>query len=345
MDGPSQELRSSRQLTLAQTGRRKTRHLGLIAKVTGGAVGLLAVAATSGAAFEWIASTNDATAYPATGHLVDVGGHNMYLACSGEGSPTVVLDAGLGGSSLDWSLVQPDLAKTTRVCSFDRAGMGRSERVSSPRSPVYLAEELHDLLIKAGVPGPFVLVAHSLSGKNARLFAAAYPTEVAGMVLIDARSEYVDARLPKAEAEHFGFALRLQGAVFSIGRRLGLARAFARTLVGEVGLPDEIATQMVLQQTQPSAIDETIAEGDARSADDAALAGALLGRMPLVVIASGESLANLPNWRQAQEQMTALSTRGRLVVAEHSSHFVQGDQPSLVIDAVRDTVSDVRAKP
>lgn len=340
MDGPSKELRSSGQVT---TGRRKTRHAGPVAKVTWGAVGLLAAAAMSGAAFEWIASTNDATAYPAAGHLVDADGHNMYLACSGEGSPTVVLDAGLGGSSLDWSLVQPDIAKTTRVCSFDRAGMGRSESVSSPRSPVDLADELHGLLTKAGIPGPFVLVAHSLAGKNARLFAAAYPTEVAGMVLIDARSEYVDARLAKADAEGFGFALRLQGAVFSIGRRLGLARAFARSLVGDLGLPDDIATQMVLQQTQPSAIDETIAEGDARSADDATLAGASLGTMPLVVIASGESLANLPNWRQAQEQMTALSTRGRLIVADHSAHFVQGDQPSLVIDAIRETVSDVRA--
>lgn len=343
MDGFSQELRSSRGVDSPRAGRPRTR--GRLARVSLGAVGLLAVAALTGMGYEWIAGANDAAAYPATGRLVDVGGRAMYIDCIGHGSPTVVTDAGLGGSSLDWSLVQPELAKTTRVCSFDRAGMGRSESVSTPRSPAYLAQELHSLLTNASEPGPYVFVAHSLAGKNARLFASAYPTEVAGMVLIDARSEYVDARVSKADAESFGFALRLQGTLFSIGRRLGLARAFARTLLGEVSLPDEIATQMVLQQTQPSAIDETIAEGDARSTDDAALSGALLGDIPLVVVAAGDSIANLPNWRQAQEQMAALSTRGRLIVAEHSSHFVQGDQPSLVIDAVQETVSEVRAAP
>src|SRR5918912_1497138 len=161
--------------------------------------GLLVVLGLIGASYEAIAAAGDARSYPPPGQLVDVGGYRLHIQCVGTDSPTVVLDAGLSGSSLDWSLVQPELGRTTRVCAYDRAGMGWSDPGPQSRTPRQIAGELHTLLTKAGIAGPYVLVGHSLAGKNVRLFALSHPEEVAAMVLVDARSEYVDATTSPAE--------------------------------------------------------------------------------------------------------------------------------------------------
>lgn len=304
-----------------------------------GALGLVAVLAAAGAVYEGIAGAGDATRYAPAGRLVDVGGYSLHLDCRGEGSPTVVLDAGLGASALDWALVQPDLARTTRVCSYDRAGMGFSDPGPQPRSPARIADELHLLLESAAVPGPYVLVGHSLAGKNLRMFAEAYPADVAGMVLVDARSEMVET---SADTDAFKVALEGQATLFSVARRLGIVRLFGGALVGEPLVPPDLATQMALAQTEPDAIAETTQEGLLRSADDAALADARLGSMPLVVIAAGESMRDLPGWSDAQEAMAALSTRGRLIVAEDSGHAVHLAEPGLVIDAIEQVIAKVR---
>jgi len=322
---------------------KRPRVLRTLIGAAGGTVALIAVVGAIGATYEAIAGSSDVSTYPPAGRLVDVGGYRMHIDCRGEGSPTVVMDAGLGGSSLDWTLVQPDVAGTTRVCTYDRAGMGWSDASPLPRTPAHIAEELHTLLANAGVFGPFVLVGHSLAGKNVRMFAAAHPDEVAGMVLVDARSELVDTLTPKAEADAFGVALGLQGTLYSLARRLGVARAFGASLAGKPLIPPAIAAQMVLLQTQTTAIDETTKEGLARAAADAALANSTLGSMPLVVIAAVSSMAGIPNWSTAQKEMAALSTQGSLVVAEHSGHAVQLEQPSIVLDAIDDVVAKVRA--
>lgn len=275
-----------------------------------------------------------------TGRMVDVGGYQLHLDCSGEGSPTVVMDAGLGGSSLDWALVQPAVARITRVCSYDRAGMGWSEPGPQPRSPGQIAKELHALLRNGEVPGPYILVGHSLAGKNIRMFAQAYPTEVAGMALIDARSELVER---PADMETFASALAAQATQFSLGRRFGIARLFGGALVGEPLVPAGLATEMVLARTQPNAITATTQEGLSRVVDDEALAATGLGSMQLTVIAAGESMRNLPNWPEAQAAMAKLSTKGELVVAGNSGHAVQLAQPAVVIDAIDHLVAQVRS--
>ena len=310
-----------------------------------GVAALLAAIAATGVAYEAIAGTGDLSAYPPAGRLVDVGGYRLHLDCRGEGTPTIVMDAGLGGSSLDWILVQSKLASTTQVCSYDRAGMGWSEPGPAPRSPAHIAEELHLLLANAGVPGPYVLVAHSLAGKNARMFASAYPADVAGMVLVDARSERVDALSSKADTDGFSAALQGQATMYALARRLGIARLAGAGLIDEPLVPPSVATEMVLLQTNPGAIEETTAEGLARSADDAVLATATLGSMPLVVIAAADSMSNTPNWPAAQAGLAALSTKGRLVVAEHSKHYVQLDDPNVVIDSVSEVLASLRNEP
>jgi len=256
----------------------------------------------------------------------------------------VVMDAGLGGSSLDWNLVQEEAASTTRVCSYDRAGMGWSDVSPLPRNPGQIAEELHTLLINAGVPGPYVLVGHSLAGKNIRMFASAHPDDVAGMVLVDARSEHVDALTTKAEADGFRAALGMQGTLYALARRFGVARAFGATLVGAPLVSSAVASEMALRQTQGTAIEETTKEGLARSNNDPELASSSLGSIPLVVIAAGSSMASIPNWSTAQVELAALSTEGRLVVAAQSGHAVQLEDPGVVLDAIYDVVSNARAE-
>ena len=166
--------------TQAQNSHRSRRVLRGFARGIAVTLALMVGLASVGASYEAIAAGGDAKAYPPPGRLVDVGGYRLHIQCAGTGSPAVVLDAGLGGTSLDWNLVQKEMGLTTQVCAYDRAGMGWSETGPLPRTPDQIARELHTLLTNAGIPGPYVLVGHSVGGKNVRMFALQYPDEVAG---------------------------------------------------------------------------------------------------------------------------------------------------------------------
>ena len=127
----------------------------------------------------------DATAYPMPGQLIDVGGHRLHLNCTGSGSPTVVLEPGAGEMSSDLGWIAPAVARDTRVCVYDRAGRGWSEPADTPQDGRQIATDLHTLLQRGNVPGPYVLAGHSFGGLYVLTFAARYPDEVAGMVLVD----------------------------------------------------------------------------------------------------------------------------------------------------------------
>src|SRR6266705_730915 len=135
---------------------------------------LAVTAAGAGAAYQWIATRHDLAANPPPGRLVDVGGHRLHILCTGAGSPAVVLESGLGGSSADWGFVQPGVGAFTQVCSYDRAGMGYSEPGPSPRTARRIARELAQLLDRSGISGPAVLVGASIAGLTARVFASEY---------------------------------------------------------------------------------------------------------------------------------------------------------------------------
>jgi hypothetical protein len=135
---------------------------------------LMILLAAAGFLFENISETREQRFNPPPGRLVDVGGYKMHLHCTGQGSPVVVLDAGLGDSYVSWRKVQPEIAKLTTVCSYDRAGLGFSDASPHPRTSKIIAEELHTLLHNAGVAFPVILVGHSMGGYDVRLFASLY---------------------------------------------------------------------------------------------------------------------------------------------------------------------------
>src|SRR5947209_2848949 len=134
-----------------------------------------------GAVFQAIASSR--TLHHPPGSLIDAGGYRMHLNCTGQGSPPVVLDSGLGDSWMSWRPVQPRISEFTRVCSYDRAGMGWSDPSPNPRTSRSIANELHSLVHAAAIPTPFILVGHSLAGLNVRAYAANYRQDLAGLVL------------------------------------------------------------------------------------------------------------------------------------------------------------------
>src|SRR5215204_410662 len=154
-----------------------------------GLVVVLLALAVAGAIYQAIATERAERAYPAPGEMVDVGGYTLHINCVGQGSPTVLLDAGSGGFSAHWVRVQRQVSDTTRVCAYDRAGMGWSEMGPDPRDAKQITSELHTLLGKAGIEGPYVLVGHSLGGMYMQTYANRYPDEVAGVGLVDTSTD------------------------------------------------------------------------------------------------------------------------------------------------------------
>ena len=223
--------------------------------------------------------------------------------------------------------------------------MGWSDPSPQPRTPRQIADELHTLLTNAGIAGPYVLVGHSLAGKNVRLFALAHPDQVAGMVLVDARSEYVDANTSPAEVQAFQQALAAQASQYRVARSVGLVRLIGASLWGGPAMPRATRTEGMLLTTSQRGVDATTAEGLERAADDAQLQAApALGDRPLIVLAAEQNMTATPYWAEAQRRQAALSTNGRLIVPAGSGHAIHWEQPALVIDAVRQVIEDVRSR-
>lgn len=300
-----------------------------------------------------IAKANLAKQYPAPGQLVDVGGYKMHINCTGQGSPTVILEAGMGDYSLTWAIVQPEVARSTRVCSYDRAGYGWSEPSPHPRTANVEAEELHTLLVNANIQGPYVLVGHSLGGMLVRVYAHNYPDEVVGMVLVDSFHEERPVRLPelaKANQEAVG-----QFRMFALLSSTGMMALVPQT-ISNPGLPDEAYAQLQAITATTGIFERFLAEMNAveeSSAEVRALRITRLGDMPLIVLSAGygdaiPSLSDAENqkiWKELQveqSELAALSSHSKQIIAEQSGHFIQLDQPNLVIDAIREIVDAIR---
>src|SRR3954468_6566952 len=199
---------------------------------------VLAVMAVSaiGGGYETVREKADATAYPMTGQLIDVGGHRIHLNCTGSGSPTVVLQPGGGDFSAVWARIAPAVAARTRVCVYDRPGRGWSEPTDSPQDATQVAADLHTLLERAHVPGPYVLAGHSFGGLYVLTHADRYPDDVAGLVLVDATNPATKADPANAKAFDPGSYDAATSRVAALGAaaaRVGVVR-----LIGTLGYGD-----------------------------------------------------------------------------------------------------------
>ena len=291
--------------------------------------------------YEPIAEAADAKAYPPPGQLVDVGGYRLHLNCTGTGSPTVVIESGMGDWSASWSSwVQPEVAKTTRVCTYDRAGAGWSESGSRPPTVEQFAKELHTLLQNAGIPGPYVLVGHSLGGLTVRVFVHEYAADVAGVVLIESMTPR-QARpsatgTPPAATRSSGFS------ILTLPARIGLVRLLAGPLGLKSDLSPEVQPAYTALSVTPRSF-QTMLDESAGMPEDFIQAGAVknFGDIPLIVL-TGKLNTTPGEWQEWQTELLQLSSNSQQLFAEHSGHNIQIEQPEAAVAAIIQMVQQVR---
>ena len=302
--------------------------------------------ASLGGGWETVREAADAQAYPIPGQLIDVGGHQLHLNCTGTGSPTVVLEPGAGGISSDLGWIAPAVAHDTRVCVYDRAGRGWSDPADTPQDATQIATDLHTLLHRGNVPGPYVLAGHSFGGLYALTFAARYPAEVAGMVLVDstAPAPAPPATPTPAAAQNAGTGdvMDRVSTLISTTARLGLGRLLA--LTDSATLPprsrDEARAHAATSRQIRSTINEYI-QGGPSVAEAASLHD--FTDKPLIVLTAGSGSS--AGWSEKQNALAELSTNSAHLVidgATHASMVSDQQHASATTQAIADVVSSVR---
>jgi len=337
----------------AERRPRRRRVLRWIGYLLAGLAGLVVLLAIVGAIYQSVESSNDLRTHSPPGRLIEVNGYKMHLYCVGDGSPTVILESGLNDSWLYWYKVQPAVAKSTRVCSYDRAAVGWSDVQPEPPDSRNIALHLHSLLNNAGVKPPYILVGHSIGGIHIRVYQNMYPSDVVGMVLIDSSHPDQMKRFPSklmkwSALQRLEFKLVELAMPFGIPRFFGLLCGGGPAEIRDMSRTLECQTRWIeTQQTELNNFDNSAAEGRTTGS---------LGSMPLVVLSRDPDKGGLPGiigadvakqtdmaWGQMQEELSRLSTRGSHMVAKGAAHYVQLDRPDLVIDAIHLVVDASRA--
>jgi pimeloyl-ACP methyl ester carboxylesterase len=275
---------------------------------------------------------------PPGGHI-DVGGYSLHIYCVGQGSPTVVLDGGSGEMSADWVLVQREVSDTTRVCAYDRAGMGWSETGPEPRDAKQISNELHALLEGANIDGPYVLVGHSFGGLYMQTYAARYPDEVAGVVLVDSSQPDQFSHQPVArdsyEPQEF--------AVASLLARLGIVRLLSKFAPAPPELPHKQRAQ--IDALSPSTRQVSTYSLELRATPQSATQTRglrSLGDKPLAVVTAG---TQEPEWLKLQDDLVTLSSDSTHRVVEgatHTSLLYERSDAQASSAAIVDVVAAVR---
>lgn len=305
-------------------------------------VGSLAIGSVGGM-YETAVRAHDQRAYTAPGALYDVGRHRLHLHCTGTGSPTVVLENGLGSTSATWARVTGEVSRSTRVCAYDRAGQGWSDDVDAPQDGRAIAADLHNLLARAGEPGPYLLVGHSAGGTYVMTYAAQYPDEIAGMVLLDSMSPYEFTDLP-------GFV----GEQSMMRRGLGVLPSLARLGVTQVlpnsawsGLPEPEASQVQAFASSPRGMRNMRDEQSMYpTVFEQAKALTSLGNRPLVVVTATESIHKHQEWTDLQDRLAELSSNSQHRVADATHAGLIDDKESYEpsVQAILDVVQSVRTE-
>jgi pimeloyl-ACP methyl ester carboxylesterase len=325
---------------------------------------VITILVAAGVVYQLIGVRRDARRYAAPGTMIDVGGQRLHVICAGRGRPTVLFESGIAASTLSWTRVLPDVAAFTRACAYDRAGLGWSDPSRAARTLARMLDELGGVLAHTADGGPAVLVGHSFGAFLVCEFASRHPAEVAGIVLLDPPSDWHEMTRHQRGMLWGGIQLSRVGAILA---RLGIVRAClalltggapgvprkfvrvfgpttARTLerlVGEVRkLPPDVHPIVQTRWCQPKCF-TAMAEHLAALEETAAVISRLaaLPDVPLVVISSGDQI---PDVIARHRQLARLSLNGRHVMAAASRHWIQFDQPELVVSTIRDVVDWTR---
>lgn len=329
--------------------------------------GVLLLALAPGLIYQAVGARRCARRYPPPGSLVEIGGQRLHIVTAGAGAPTVLFEAGIAASTLSWTRVMPAVAAFTSACAYDRAGLGWSEPAKTARTVDQLIAELRGVLAHASEPQPAVLVGHSFGAFLVLVYAARYPGDVAGVVLVDPPTEWHPlngerARLLRRgiQASHLGGGLARVGVVrgclaLLTGGTPGVPRNFVRLLgpralrtlehlVGEVRkLPPEIHPVVQALWCEPKCF-RGLAEhlGALGVMGDAAADVATLGDMPLAIVSGGDQPADVLAQHAA---LARLSSQSRHLVAAESGHWIHLDEPDLVVGVIQDLVKRTRQAP
>ena len=332
------------------------RPLRIIASLIASMFVLLLVA---GLSYQEIEEREDARRFPEIGRLVSAGSVRLNINCIGQGSPTVVLEAGLAVFSTSWQQVQQGIAKFTRVCSYDRAGYAWSDSSPLPRTSSQIAKELHSLLANAGERPPYVLVGHSFGGLSVRAYNGLYPSDVAGLVLVESTHPDLSNRLPasiKAASDNAQRQRERQVLFAPLMWRLGIARLMARR---EIDDPHEDFSdrENAYLSLQPKFIDAVTRESGAlNESNNEVRASGTLGDKPLIVLTAGEGFLGIPVqekdledirsiWiNELQVQLAHLSSQGKRIMVPDSDHMIPQERPDVIVNAVNEMYMNVKTK-
>lgn len=298
------------------TSRSNTRARGCLKYSLLAFLAIPTILVLTGVAYQAVGTAQDARRYPPPGELFHVGDQHLHLNCQGEGSPTIILETLHGGTSANWAWIQPELAKTTRVCSYDRLGRGWSDPGIAALDLWETANTLHELLHNAQVEGPYLLVGHSIGGLYVRAYASRYPDEVAGIALLDSSHPEQFDRHPEFRDASFE---RL-AATFPTFARVGLFRLYFAT-GGEIDfqdLPPQQHAELVAFWSSPAY--HQSARSESRLSPlifEQAHDLPNLQDLPLTVISAENGL---PGWEALQSELAGLSTNSQHVTVPGSSH-------------------------
>jgi pimeloyl-ACP methyl ester carboxylesterase len=279
----------------------------------------LFVLSITGMIYQTAASEADKKNFQPPGNLIDVGGFKMHIDCVGEGSPTVILEALSGGFSSYWAWIQPEVAKQVRVCAYDRAGYGWSENDSQPESPQRTAQNLHTLLTNGGIEGPYIMVGHSKGGLYVREYAALYPQEVVGLVLLDSSHPDQFQIHPDWLADDTSMLKWMP--LIKVLMRMGVGHVYF-AFGGEVDFAELPARQHDEIASAWSSVRYWQSQEDSMNASvdifQKAHSLGQLGDLPLMVITRGTDLDN--GWSELQNELAALSTNSKHITVDSSTH-------------------------
>jgi pimeloyl-ACP methyl ester carboxylesterase len=320
------------------------------AKLVLGFLVIIAACVCVGAVYNTIILRSLRTAYPVPGDFYQVDGHTMHLYCIGTGSPTVVLESGLGDDWIYWQKVQPEVEKSTRVCSYDRAGLGWSAPQPTPRDAEAISSQLHTLLLTANEHGPFLLVGASAGGFYVRQYFSSFPADVAGVVFVDSSvPEQLTVFPDRMDTEAKRHRRHREATLQWLKEFSGYARVSGHCK-GEVEKGMQSYSVFVAAEScRPNFTTAWLPEYDDfwRSAEEASRTRCC-GDVPLLVISQdpdrpkvgwdAQSIAQQPTWSSLQENLKRLSAHSRRIIAKSSGHHVMADRPDVVITGIQNMV-------